>query len=55
MWLATQHPLAFGVALAVMLAVSALLLVLLFKFLKVVLRKLRGFLGSSAPAPEGVP
>jgi len=53
MWLATQHPLLFGVALAVMLGVSALLLVVLFKFLKTVLRKLRGFLGSAAPAPEG--
>ena len=52
MWLATQHPLLFGVALAVMLVVSALLLVVLFKFLKVVLRKLRGFLGGATPAPE---
>ena len=42
----------FGVALAVMLVVSALLLVVLFKFLKVVLRKLRGFLGGATPAPE---
>ncbi|WHZ13124.1 MAG: Putative transmembrane protein [Burkholderiaceae bacterium] len=53
-WLATQHPLLFGVALALMVAVSALLLVLLFRFLKRVLRKLRGFLGGAAPAPEGV-
>lgn len=52
-WLATQHPLLFGVALAFMVAVSALLLALLFKFLKVVLRKLRGFLGGAAPAPNG--
>ena len=53
MWLATQHPLLFGVALAVMLVMSALLLVLLFKFFTIVLRKLRGFLGSSAPAQQG--
>jgi hypothetical protein len=31
-WLATQHPLAFGVALVVMVVVSVLLLVVLFKF-----------------------
>ncbi|MFT3779324.1 MAG: DUF4126 domain-containing protein [Ottowia sp.] len=41
-WLATQHPLAFGIALAVMLVVSVLLLVVLYKFLKVVLGKLKG-------------
>lgn len=52
MWLATQHPLLFGVALAVMLVVSVALLVVLVKFLKVVLRKLRGFLGGATPAPE---
>lgn len=51
-WLATQHPLAFGVALVVMLIVSALLLVVLFRFLKLVLRKLRGFVGGAA-APAG--
>ena len=54
-WLATQHPLLFGVALAVMLVLSALLLVLLFKFFKLVLRKLGAFLGRSPPAPQGVP
>ena len=59
MWLATQHPLLFGVALAVMLAVSALLLVVLFKFLQVVLRKLRHFFNSGSAAwqtkPQGHP
>ena len=40
-WLATQHPLWFGVALVVMLLLSALLLVVLFKFLRVVLQRLR--------------
>ena len=38
-WLATQHPLTFGVALVVTLLVSALLLVVLFKFLRAVLRR----------------
>ena len=47
-WLATQHPLAFGIALAVMLAVSVLLLVVLYKFLKVVLGKLKGLTGATS-------
>ena len=49
-WLATQHPVAFGVALVVMLLVSALLLVWLARFLKLVARKLRGFFGHDALA-----
>ncbi|MCB2035782.1 MAG: DUF4126 domain-containing protein [Burkholderiaceae bacterium] len=52
-WLATQHPLAFGIALAVMLVVSVLLLVVLFKFLKLVVRKLRAFVGQGAAEPTG--
>lgn len=51
LWLATTHPVWFGVALAVMLVVSALLLVWLFRFLKLVVRKLRGFFGAQPPAP----
>eukprot|EP01037_Dinobryon_pediforme_P009190 gene9190-9272_t len=35
-WLATQHPVAFGIALVVMVAVSVLLMVVLFKFLRAV-------------------
>ncbi len=50
-WLATQYPIAFGVALALALVVSVLLLVLLYKFLRIVLRKLRDFFGAGAPAP----
>lgn len=53
LWLATQYPLAFGIALALMLLVSVLLLVVLYQFLKAVLRKLRGFFGSGAPPPRG--
>ena len=48
-WLATQHPLWFGVALVVMLVLSVLLLVLLWKFLRLVLDKL-GRIFSGAPA-----
>lgn len=46
-WLATQHPLLFGVALFVMLLVSVLLLVVLFKFLRAVLRRVSSFFGGS--------
>jgi hypothetical protein len=47
-WLATQHPVAFGVALVVMVAVSVLLLVVLFKFLRAVVRRLSSFFSGSA-------
>ena len=47
-WLATQHPLWFGVALLVMLLLSALLLVVLFKFLRAVWRRLVALLGGTA-------
>ena len=47
-WLATQHPLLFGLALALMLAVSVLLLALLFKFLRAVLRRLSALFSSPA-------
>lgn len=49
-WLATQHPLAFGVALFVMVLLSVLLLIVLWTFLRGVLRKLRAFLGGGATA-----
>ncbi|WP_038216158.1 DUF4126 domain-containing protein [Xenophilus azovorans] len=49
-WLATQHPVAFGVALLVMVLLSAVLLVVLWKFLRAVLRKLRAFFGGGASA-----
>ena len=39
MWLATQHPLIFGVALAIMLVLMGLLLAALFKFLKAIVRR----------------
>ena len=47
-WLATQHPLWFGVALVVMLLLSALLLVVLFKFLRAVLRRTSSLFSGSA-------
>ena len=53
-WLATQYPVTFGVVLAVMLLVSVLLLVLLWKFLKMVIAKLKAFFSSGAPEPGRV-
>jgi hypothetical protein len=46
-WLATQHPLWFGVALVLMLIVSALLLVLLFSFLRAVIDRVSRFFSGS--------
>ena len=46
-WLATQHPVAFGVALVVMVVLSVALLVVLFKFLRAVLRRVSSFFGGS--------
>ena len=51
-WLATQHPVWFAIALAVVLAVSTLLLVVLYRFLRAVLRRLQAFFGGTAhPTP----
>ena len=49
-WLATQHPVAFGVALVVMLVLSVVLLVVLWKFLRLVLGKLKSVFGGAASA-----
>lgn len=47
-WMATQHPVWFGVALVFMLLVSALLLVVLLQFLRAVLRRVSSFFSGSA-------
>lgn len=47
-WLATQYPVAFGIALVVMVIVSVLLLLVLFKFLRAVVRRLSSFFSGSA-------
>ena len=47
MWLATQHPLIFGVALTIMLVLMVLLLVTLFKFLKAIIHRLRVWSGTA--------
>ena len=48
-WLATQHPIAFGAALLVMVLLSVLLLIVLWQFLRGVLRKLKAFFGGGTP------
>jgi Domain of unknown function (DUF4126) len=43
MWLATSHPIAFGITLAITLILSIWLLVVLLKYLKAILCKLSGW------------
>lgn len=52
LWLATTHPVWFGVALGLVLLLSVVLLVLLLRFLRVVLQRV-GRLFSGARAPQG--
>lgn len=47
-WMATQHPVLFGVALVVMVVLSAVLLVVLFRFLRAVLRRVASLFSSPA-------
>lgn len=47
-WLATHHPLAFGVCLVVVLVLSVVLLVVLFKFLRLLGRKISGLFSAQA-------
>jgi hypothetical protein len=51
-WLATNHPLLFGIALAIALVFMVLLIIVLFKFLRSVARAIAGFF-SGAKAPQG--
>jgi hypothetical protein len=52
LWLATTHPVIFGIALVLALALMVLLLVLLFRFLKLVAAGISRFF-SGAKAPQG--
>lgn len=47
MWLATQHPVAFGIALAIVLVLSIWLLIVLLRFLKSLVARVRGWVGSA--------
>ena len=49
LWLATQHPFIFGIALVIMLVLMGLLLVTLFRFLKAITRRIGAWF-SAAPA-----
>ena len=51
MWLATQYPLAFGVALAIALVISICLLVVLVRFLKGLVRRVQGWFGEEQATP----
>jgi len=47
MWLATQHPLVFGVALVIMLVLMGLLLVALFRFLRAIIGRIAAWFSTS--------
>ena len=47
MWLATQHPVAFGIALAIVLVLSIWLLIVLLRFLKSLVARVRGWVGGA--------
>ena len=51
MWLATQYPLAFGVALAIALVISIWVLVVLVRFLKGMVRRVRVWFGGEQATP----
>ena len=51
LWLATSHPAAFAVALALTLVIAVLLVVVLFKFLQAVGRRVAQYFGG-APSPQ---
>jgi Domain of unknown function (DUF4126) len=51
MWLATNYPLAFGVVLCIVLALSVVLIVVLLRFLRAVVARISAFFGG-APAPQ---
>lgn len=47
MWLATNHPIAFGITLAITLVLSVWLLFVLMKYLKAILRRLSGWFSNN--------
>ncbi len=51
LWLATNHPVIFGIVLLIVLALSVLLIVVLWKFLRLVIRKILSFF-SGSPQPS---
>jgi hypothetical protein len=53
MWLATHYPIAFGVALVVVLALSVWLLVVLVKFLKSLIHRIQAWFGGGGISQPG--
>ncbi len=53
MWLATNYPLAFGVALFVVVVFSIWLLIVLLKFLKSLIRRIKGWMGGEGVSQPG--
>ena len=53
MWLATNYPVAFGIALFVVLVLSIWLLIALIKFLKSLIRRIKTWFGGEVMAPSG--
>jgi hypothetical protein len=50
MWLATNHPIAFGATLCIVLVLSIWLLVVLFKYLKAIYRRITRWLTGNVSA-----
>ncbi len=50
LWLATNHPVIFGITLLIVLVLSVLLIIALWKFLRLVIRKISNFI-SGSPQP----
>jgi Domain of unknown function (DUF4126) len=51
LWLATNHPVVFGITLLIVLVLSVLLIIALWKFLRLVIRKVSSFfVGSPEPS-----
>ena len=53
MWLATNYPVAFGIVLLVVLVLSIWLLVVLLKFLKSLLRRIKNWFGGEGISQQG--
>jgi Domain of unknown function (DUF4126) len=55
LWLATNHPVIFGITLLIVLALSVLLIMVLYKFLKALFVRIRSFfVGSDSPAAGAI-
>ncbi len=50
LWLATDHPVIFGIALLIILVLSVMLIVVLWKFLRAVVRKISEFFSGGPQA-----